>query len=416
MRTPKSPQNTLFVLIDEHWPHEAATPWVLADDRSGIQAQGTSPLADWPQGAPLVVVLGASQSGWHRVTLPRGSAASDPRVIAYALEDALLEAPQAQQITVVHRRSDASGTHAELIVTAQARLRAVLHALHAAGRRPRQVFSELQCIMSADAAGESDIRLCLRPGAALLRPAGGTPVALRDDIADLSVFLGEMIGDTSPATSTPARIEVHADAACRSLATGLEAALGVRAAVAHHPYAWWNCAGPDQPGDRAPHQPPATTLLHGEFAAGGDGTPRGGLLRRPLAVAAGALTLLAVVAMADILRMRAAVEALEADIAVRFSTALPGTPMVMPEAQLRRQLDHLRQQSDAVASDGLLSRLDQFAAVRAEAPATSIAALDYRGGRLSLAVADASAEEIDRLRFLLAPHIEIAPAAEEEGR
>ncbi len=415
MRTSPPPRQTLCVLIDEHWPHEPAAPWVLADDAGVIHAQGTGPLAEWPQDVPLVVILGASQSSWHSVTLPLGGAALDPRVIAYALEDALLEAPQAQHITVVDRHNEATGTQAELIVTAQARLRTIIGELQAAGRHPRLVLSELQGIAPTGPAGESDLQLRLRPGAALLRHAGGMPIVLRDDLADLSAFLGDMIGDLLPATSKPARVELWADPACRSLAAGLADALGAHATVTHRPYAWWSSAIPGHPGERTARQVPAANLLHGDFATGADGARRAGRLRRPLAVAAGALIVLAAVTVADILRMRAAVEVLEEDIATRFSTALPGTPMVMPESQLNRQLDHLRQRSGAVTRDGLLFRLDQFAAVRAEAPAASIVALDYREGTLSLALADADAREIDRLRTLLAPDVEIATALE-EGR
>lgn len=397
MRPSSAHRPTLHVLIDEHWPANAEADWVLTETDGTLRAHGCSTPDRWPGDATLVVVLGASQSSWHRVTLPKGKAATDTRLIAYALEDVLLDAPQAQHITLIQRHDAETGSQADLIVTARDRLRTVLTALRTAGHEPRHLYTELQSdVTTAD--GRQELQLCLRPGLAVLHPIEAGPVALPDDIDQLMPFVDDALRTRRRDEMDLPRLRLHADPGCEAEVTRIEAVLGSATLQACERYAWWRTDA-------------AADLLHGEFSVGAAGASLARRLRLPLALAASALLALAGIMFADILRMRSAIDALDADIASRFAAALPGTPRVMPEAQLHRRLEDLRRRAGAAGDADLLPLLGRLAEARDDlAPTASVTALDFGAGRLSVAFAGATAEELDRLRTTLAPAIELTQA------
>jgi len=374
-----APRTRLRVLIDEDWPATPAAEWVLLDGAGSRLAHGRDRADEWPQGMP-VVVLGATQSAWHVTPLPGGRAASDPRVLAYALEEALLGEPDAHHLTRLPSAADREGAGADVLATGTGRLRQILDALANAGRTPCAMYSELACVSPAT----DHTRLLLRPGMAILRCGHDAPVALDPDPQSLAALIEPPHSAAGTTDGVPATVDIMASDACADIVRQLrDACSDVRFADAGR-YQWWRL-------------PAAVDLLHGPFARAGNVASWRRTMRLPAAIAAAALLLLGGATLADILRLRTAIDALDADMRRQFAAALPTTPMVVPEVQLARHLASLRAQAGHLSDDDLLALLRHVAAARDTVPAAAISRLDYADRRLTLHVAADSAGDVARL-------------------
>lgn len=365
--TPPSPDDSrLVVLIDEAWPELPAARWALLDRDGRSIADGCGAPGDWPQADTLQVVLGGWQTSLHDVRLPRGRRGTEPRVLAYAMEDALLQPPDTQHLTVLHRQPDGDAVRAAVVAVDRVRLQAVLDALEGCGRMPRTLFSELEFAPHQDGAWS----LSLRPGTMVLRRGVFSAVALDAPTAAGPLPLdGPLLAALTADGASARELIVHSDSddATRTLRHALPA-LHVEHADTR---AWWTGTA-------------ASSLLHGVFTPPAVASAFGRRLRLPVTLAAIGLAVVGVIEVGDLLWQRHLLARTEAEIDRIFATTLTGVPAVMPVAQLERHRDTLRARHGRLREDDLFAQLAIFSQARSRFPAASITTLDYDRGRLML--------------------------------
>jgi general secretion pathway protein L len=121
--------------------------YVLTLDGSNVQSRGSTQAALLPApggaGAEVVALVPPAMISWHKVELPKGTAAGSPRlriVLEGLLEDQLLDEPESLHLALQpHARAAAP-----LWVAAcdRAWLRSAVQALEAAGRPPSRIVPE----------------------------------------------------------------------------------------------------------------------------------------------------------------------------------------------------------------------------------------------------------------------------------
>ncbi len=140
--------SSLLVLLPTEAP-TGATEWAYTVTTDGRVAtgHGSAPAALLPAargaGAEVVAIVPVQALGWHRIDLPRGTAAGSPRLRA-ALEG-LLEEQLLEDTDAVHMALQPGaqpGQPAWVAVCNRAWLRATLQALEAAGRPVSRIVPE----------------------------------------------------------------------------------------------------------------------------------------------------------------------------------------------------------------------------------------------------------------------------------
>ena len=375
----------LIVLVDEHWPARPSAPWALVGDDGRLQAEGSSEPRHWPPADDCVVVLAGSQCTWHETRLPRGARREEARLLAYALEDRLLNDPDSQHLTVVGREVEDGGVTLGVLVVARERLRAVCAQLAAIGRPPVAAHAELQCAPGGDAAWH----LAIAGHGLVLRPGTAPAIALDPPLAAALPLLSHALDRARAANALPASIAVHAAPGVDGEMPSAAADLGCRFEGAAA-YLWWQAC------------PAATNLLQGQFAPSHKRAGWAGRLRGPMRLAAASGAILLLASVGEVLWQRQRLDDLELRMQRLFETALPNTPAIAPAAQLQRRLDEVRMHRGQLREDDLLALLAAYAQARGVATRDSVGALEYRDGHLTLALPALATAERDRLGARLA--------------
>ena len=360
----------LRIRIDEHWPRDPATHWVLLDAANTVVQQGHSGPAHWPAADVCEAVLAGAQSTWLEVLLPASPRRERPRLLSYALEEHLVGDPDTQHLTVTHSQPEDKLNRTGVIAVARARMTQVLAQFAQIGRPLRRLCSALETVPAAEAhwvlAVDAHCAI-LRPG---LEPAiafdGSTPEA---SLAALSSALPIALSHRRASAALPAALQIRIADTCTTPDTGTTASLPLRIepGPAWH---WWE------------HVDATSNLLHGEFASRQGHDAQWRRFRAPATIVAISAVALFVVNLTHVLGQRQALAELEARSARLFEQALPGTPAVAPAAQLGRALDRARRQAGQLGTDDLLALLHGHLAATGVTPL----AVSYEAGTLSLAL------------------------------
>jgi general secretion pathway protein L len=368
----KSAASFLQLHLPEHWPEPGAADeprlrWALS--AGGRVEESDSPLADVPRADETCLVLPVARVAFVRAALPPGPAAKLAKLAPFAIEDAIVSAPEDILATVLDDERDGERLVA---VIDRAWLESVLAGLATHGIRPARAIVE-----SALAAGS--------PGTWTVVWTGGGGFAALGGIEAIAL-------DASLDGRPPLSLKLAADERRRRgdapkalrvlLAAGADAPNTARWAESlHAPVAVVGKWVPEEADAAAAACP---NLLPG--AGGGRWHGKDFLARfKPAAIlAAGILAVHGVLTVADWSRLAWEARGLRSDMDAAFRKAFPDAKAVVdPALQMRRNVADLRRaagEPDATDFVPVLAKLAPALAAAGLRPQS----LRYERGELAL--------------------------------
>ncbi|MBR0565820.1 hypothetical protein J5J83_06795 [Azoarcus sp. L1K30] len=356
----------LLLRIDEHWPREPAADWVLLDASNRVLQQGCSGAAHWPAADSCEAILAGAQCLWLEVMLPPAPKRERARLLAYALEEHLVDDPDTQHLTVTHSALEDHSRRTGVIVVGRARMVQLVAQFDAIGRP----LSHLRSLLETVPPAPPRWTLAIDAHMALLRPGSSPTVCLEASSAQaladaLSLSLAQAARRAGAETPRAIELRIADDGALPPLPLAQDQTPAFEPGP---PWQWW--AYVDH----------CTELLHGEFAPRHMRSKRWHALRAPLLLMAATVLALITANLVQILDQRQSLADLDARSLRLFARALPGTPAVAPEAQLARALADERRRT------GRLAEGDFIALLRAhlEAAGATPLDIDYEKGKLDI--------------------------------
>lgn len=357
----------LIVYIDEAWPEQPSAPWVLLDDRDRQLEAGQSEPRHWPASTECEVILSGTQCAWLETRLPNAGRAEQARLLRYALEDQLIRDVDEQHLTVTRRTPGDEGVNTAVLVMSRQRLRQLIAQLEQLGRRPSRVSSEMQ----AASAQPDGWTVTIGPTATwVLHP--GTGPALAFDADSAPALIAHLAASAQAQAHAPASIEIRCTLAPMLPDLAELANLTGQRVLAGPAYAWWS-------GRNG-----AADLLHDEFEPRGAGTGWHQRLHAPLALAAGAVALMLVATLGEVLWQRQQLGKLEDRMRRLFETSVPNTPAIAPAVQLSRALGEVRARHGQLRDDDFLALLDAYTEIGGAATRHAVTWLEYANGSLQM--------------------------------
>lgn len=370
--------SSLFVLLAPvHATAQTEFPYALSADRRTVLSHGSAAAALLPAasgaGSEVVAVVPGAALSWHRVELPRGTAAGSPRmraVLEGLLEDRLLDEPENLHFAL-QPRPPATGP-VWVAVCDRAWLRAAVQVLETAGRPPGRIVPEF--------APEGQVALY-----ALGEPEDASLVLAGPDgvfslpLAATSLALLPALPDEAPRVAEPAVAAMAEQVLQQKLELQQPAQRWLQAAQSGWDLAQFDFASSQR----------ARAL---KKLAGGWGE----LLRapqwRPARWAAAALVVVNLVGLnAWAWKERSALDAKRAAVRATLTQAFPHIKTVVDAPlQMEREVAALRQVTGGSSGRDLESML---AALTTVAPARPIAGLEYTGNELRVRGLAGSPEE-----------------------
>lgn len=351
---------TLILLIPPDWPQQRRDcSWLLRDRNGRIVRQGHSEPAYWPgigetdgdtAGRPCEILLSGSQCAGQRARLPQTARARSPQVIAGALEDNLLEAPE--QLLFAAGEAAADGASAIGIVARQ-RLAGIVALLRELGLAPRAAWPLAMALPAGQAwlyAGSLDLAL-----------ADGNFASLDSD-AHLGAWLAQLPIDSY-----------------RNLDRQLPDSVTTLLEAARNSGELRDCGA--EPASLS--LPAGAGFLYGELAPPKPRLVLARHFRRAGQLAAGAALLVAVLATAQWIWLERQASDYRQHVVNRFRQAFPQATLVDPLLQMRRQVDNARRQAGQLADDDFLRLLGPLAELTAH-EAGQLGEIRYEQGRLHL--------------------------------
>ncbi len=94
-------ERILRLYLQAHWTGlENSCPWALLTGGSDVIKRGESNASGWPSADVYEAVVTADQVSWLSISLPEKLGRDADKIIAYALEEKLLEPPEAMHIVI----------------------------------------------------------------------------------------------------------------------------------------------------------------------------------------------------------------------------------------------------------------------------------------------------------------------------
>jgi general secretion pathway protein L len=135
-------ERILRLYLQGNWSSlENSCAWALLKGDLGVIKRGISNASGWPPADEYEAVVTADQVSWLSISLPEKLGRDADKIIAYALEDKLLEPPEAMHI-VIPRSADRAQKSA--IAIRRTRLREIIDAFSASGKRLDRLYTEMQ--------------------------------------------------------------------------------------------------------------------------------------------------------------------------------------------------------------------------------------------------------------------------------
>ncbi len=351
---------TLILLIPPDWPQQRRDcSWLLRDRSGRIVRQGHSEPAYWPgvgeaagdpAGHPCVILLSGSQCAGQRALLPQTARARSPQVIAGALEDNLLEAPEQLLFAAAEAGADASSA---IGIVARQRLAGIVALLRELGLAPRAAWPLGMALPAGQAwlyAGSLDLAL-----------ADGSFASLACD-AHLGTWLAQL-----PIDSYRNFERELPDSVAALLAAGKHSGELVESNAEAVSLTL----------------PPGPGFLYGELAPPKPRLVIARHFRRAGQLAAGATLLVAMLATAQWIWLEHQASDYRQHVVTRFRQAFPQAALVDPLRQMQRQVDVARRQAGQLADDDFLHLLGPLASLPPN-EAGQLGEIRYEQGRLHL--------------------------------
>lgn len=381
----KPASSCLQIHVPERWPDPGASdePLLRWGLRSGGRAEdGAARVAGLPRADEVLLVLPVARVAFVRATLPPGPAAKLARLAPFAIEDAIVSAPEDIVATVL---DDVRDGERLVAVIDREWLAAVLMELAAHGIRPVRAIVE-----SALVAESPDTWTIVWSGAGGFAALGNLEsIALDASIDGRPPLALKLAADEHRRAKTGPR------AVRCLLASGADAPdTGRWSESLHAPVAVVGRWVPQEIDARTAHCP---NLLPGALA--GAGPVRERLERfKPVAVLAAAiLAVHGVLTIADWSRLAYEARGLRSDMDAAFRKAFPDAKAVVdPALQMRRNVADLRRAAGEPDATDLVPVLAKLAPALAAAGVRP-QAVRYERGELALDVAVAPNDTRERL-------------------
>lgn len=364
----------LALLIPESWPLTPECPWALMDRHGEILQLGQSAPRHWPRADEHIAILDGGQTRRIELTIPPARRKDQERLVTYALEAHLARDVEQEHVTVIAQRSCPATTAGgqpqqavTVLIVNAARLRQVCAQFNAIQRPLAQAVSALECLPPAADSTSWQVFIT-RPGCAILRSPRGDawPLDLpahRDDddaelLSQLSAHVSFVFEDPRFAANKPAALELSGERRLNEAQlSSVGQNLGIRMSQRAHSGLWSRASA-------------AHSLLHGSFAPRGHRSSGWNALRWPMRVAAAGIAVAIIAVSVNVLILRSDETSLRQRSTHIFAEALPGTPPIMPDRQLRRALDDARRTKGELAPADLLSLLGKYAEATGSVPDT----------------------------------------------
>jgi general secretion pathway protein L len=314
-------ERVLRLYLRSNWPgQDGACPWALLTPDLRVIERGNSGANGWPVADECEAVVTADQVSWLSISLPAKLGRDAHQIVAYALEEKLLEPLDAMHF-IVGKAEDPNATPA--IVIKKTRLREILDTVSAAGRRIDRLYTEMQLAPAKEGQWtvcRFDDTAFLRIGAHLGLAIDWTSAAPPDSLM-LAIARARSRGDLPERVVVAAPAELIPDLEAWSAALGLP----VTTSVGFDPLVA-STAG-------------ANNLLTGAFAPPGEK----GFVLRYLRLSAIALLLAGightVLSLADWAWLAHQAAGLNDDAVAIYREAVPNSsaPLLNPSLQLRRE-------------------------------------------------------------------------------
>lgn len=353
--------------------------WALLTDGKPPLA-GDSPLGALPQHAGRVqLVIPAAQALLTRASLPGTAKRSSGAVLAYAVEEATLGEPEAQQVSWLGTSGDAD----VLAVIDKNGLRSWLDALAASGIQSCEVHSEI--LLLPRNTGEWSLAWDGQEGFVRSGEFEGAATDCGDRKSPpLSVRL--MLAEAKARNAAPEKLALYSTSpdALPDLGAWQEE-LG----IAVHPAGTWDslaapiAAGISLAEERRRWQNLASALPH---------------LRPAAWIAGAALALHGFMLVADWSLLAREQSAVRQEMESRFRSVFPDAVAVVdPALQMRRKLAEARHAANLPDSGDFLPMVERAGEAFQSLPAGSLRAISYESGRLSLEISAADEASLRRV-------------------
>jgi general secretion pathway protein L len=382
--------STLQIHVPERWPDAVREPPVRwARRRDGELEDGVARLAEIPRAEETVLVLPVARVAFVRAALPPGPATRLAQLAPFAIEDAIVSAPDEIHCVVF---DDDRGGERLVAVLDREWLRGALAELAAFGIRPDRAVVE-----SALLAGDAGTWTIVWSGDGGFAALGGVEAIALDASVEgrppLALVLA--LDERRRAGAAPRAVRV--------LTTGAADPPEVAkwTAALHLPVV---AAGKWLPETTDAAAIACPDLLPGARADGG-WLER---LKPAGALAAALVAAHALVTLGDWARLAYEARSLRQEMAAAFRTAFPEARAVVdPALQMRRSVADLRRAAGEPDAADLVPLLAKLAPVLATAGARP-QSLRYERGELELELAVAAGETRERLASRLrAPGIQV---------
>jgi general secretion pathway protein L len=383
---------TLRLYLPPAWPAEdAACDWALLNEQGNMLQRGRSEPRHWPEAEQCEVILSAEQCLTLKAQLPKGARSRPAEVIAYALEDQLINDAEAEHFVIgnetEHNGSTTNPAPTAIWVIARTRLKTLLTALATLQRTPQRIISELQ--LAPLSAGRWS--LCLRSDNTSGYARLGSEEGFAFDLADIHQPPQELqLALHAAKDQPPAGIDIYSarsqDQAFGPIhASTWQTSLGIPVSSAGE-YGWRDAS---QPTTQA-----ARNLLSGEFAPPQAANAGWRSFKPTLWLGATALLVYCLFSFGEWIWLNQQSQALRRQMADSFRAAYPQAQNIIdPPLQMQRMNDQLRRARGQLGSTDFLPLL----AAASEAIGTQgrLRTLSYEDGRLelSLQLTDNSAAE-----------------------
>lgn len=357
---------TLRVLIPDAWPDRPEAHWAVVDEAGRIDSEGHSEPRHWPQTERTEIILSGSQVSWHTVRMPRASLREQTKSLGFAVEEHLLREPDSQHSTPTLQGEESWS----VLIVARERLRRLCAQFQTLRRPLDAAYAAL-----ATLPWEAGYWTLATDGEALL-VRHAEHAGFCDDISpneQAPWVLSETLEQARAAGTLPQALRVLAAQRAR---TDWSSLLSVPVEAAGE---WqWHQIGS------------ATNLLHGEFAA----RHRTDAWLKHLKPAA---IVVLCVFMADLLLgglevslRRHELSTIKADMTRLLKSQLPGTAVLDPALQMRRELNNQRVAHGQYSDDAPWVLLAQLSSALGAEATNAISALRFENGTLNVVFAPTS--------------------------
>ena len=376
---------TLRLYIPGEWPSpEGACEWALLNAQGVPLQRGKSEPRHWPAAETCEIVLTAEQCLVLQAQLPKGARARSPEVVAYALEEQLINDAEAEHFVVGDAPADNSAT--PVWVVTRNRLRTLLAACNALERPPQRIISEMQ--LAPLTGGHWSI--CLRADNATGFVRLGTESGCAFDLLDPHtppVELQLAVETARQNHRLPLQIDIHSARSKASpfdqdAANAWQTRLGIPVRLAGE-YNWRDLPAPD-----------ARNLMSGEFAPPRSAQAGWGSFKPTLWLGLAALLIYSLFSLGEWFWLESQSQDLRQQMTESFRAAYPQAQNIVdPPLQMQRLNDQLRRARGQLGSTDFLPLL----AATGEALGSQgrVRNLGYEDGRLEITVllADTATQE-----------------------